>query len=298
MKNKFGLFSVVFLLVALIAGAYVLYGVLGSYYDATPGQPAASGNQAAPDFTVFDKGGNAVKLSDFRGTPVVLNFWATWCGPCKNELPDFEAAYQNSAGQVAFLMVNMTDGYQETVAGVKNFISSNGYTFPVYYDTSADAAYAYNVSAIPSTYFIGADGSIVSYHIGMIDAAGLQQGIEGISSGAGALFSGSGGSSGMDKRTQWIAGAVAIAALLGAGLMAFLGMIAERREMSRARASRQQAYTVPVNTAGTSVTSRASRASVSSRTTSLPTVGTSGGQRSGTTASRSDTRRSGNSRRM
>ncbi len=132
----------------------------------------------APDFEVMDKDGNAVKLSDFRGKPVVLNFWATWCPPCKAELPDFDEASATYGNEVTFLMVNLTDGSRDTVSVVKEFVSDNGYTFPVYFDTQYSAANAYRVSSIPTTYFINAEGEIVSYKVGMVSASELESGIQ------------------------------------------------------------------------------------------------------------------------
>lgn len=128
----------------------------------------------APDFEVLDKDGNTVKLSDFRGKPVVVNFWATWCPPCKAELPDFDEAAATYGDQVTFLMVNLTDGIRDTVSGVKTFVTDNGYTFPVYFDTTYSAANAYRVSSIPTTYFINAAGEIVGSKVGMISAVELE----------------------------------------------------------------------------------------------------------------------------
>ena len=136
-----------------------------------------SADSATPDFRVLDTEGNPVKLSDFFGTPIVLNFWASWCPPCKSELPDFEAACKKYEGKVTFLMVNMTDGERETVEIAKRYVESMGYTFPVYFDTRFEAAYAYGIRSIPTTYFIGADGSVEAKATGMISAAQLEQGI-------------------------------------------------------------------------------------------------------------------------
>ncbi len=139
--------------------------------------PDASINYA-PDFTFMDKDGNAVKLSDFRGKPVVLNFWATWCPPCKQELPDFDRAAETYKDDVVFLMVNLTDGQRDTVDIVKAFVADNGYTFPVYFDTTYSAANSYMVSSIPTTYFINAKGEAVNYKIGMLTAPELESGIK------------------------------------------------------------------------------------------------------------------------
>lgn len=136
----------------------------------------------APDFTVYDAGGNPVKLSDHLGKPVVLNFWASWCGPCRKEMPDFDEVYKEMGDQVAFLIINLTDGKQETVDSASAFIASQGYTFPVFYDTASQAAYAYGVQSIPTTYFVDAQGYLVARATGAIDKETLKRGIEMIKS--------------------------------------------------------------------------------------------------------------------
>ena len=193
MNNKKTLLILVLALVVLITGAGVLYNHLSDEVDtqqlATQGEtvtvpagtaPESTGpvQQFAPDFTVYDLEGNAYRLSDFRGKPVVLNFWASWCGPCKMEMPDFDEKAKELDGKVQFLMVNLTDGSQETVETASAFIASQGYTFPVFYDTDQQAAYAYGVYSIPTTYFIDAEGYGIAYASGAIGADVLQAGID------------------------------------------------------------------------------------------------------------------------
>ena len=178
---------------ALMAGAYVLYNRLGSQVQldalvtqptqgTEPGETAdpteTAPDYSAPDFTVYDMDGNAHKLSDFEGKPVILNFWASWCGPCKSEMPDFEEKYQEYGDTIQFLMVNLTDNSQETVETASGFIAGQGYTFPVFYDTDYSAAQAYGVYSIPVTYFIDERGDLITYGQGALSASSLQKGID------------------------------------------------------------------------------------------------------------------------
>jgi len=132
----------------------------------------------APNFTVYDLDGNEVNLTDFFGKPIIVNFWASWCGPCKMEMPDFNEAYQTYKNDITFLMVNMTDGSRETVEKASTFIEESGYVFPVYYDTEYSAAITYSVSSLPTTYFIDADGYLIAHARGAIDNSILQKGID------------------------------------------------------------------------------------------------------------------------
>lgn len=132
----------------------------------------------APDFTVLDGEGNEVNLSDFAGKPVVINFWATWCGPCKSELPAFDEMYQAYGEDIVFMMLNVTDGSRDTVEGVKDFVEENGFSFPVYYDTELMAAAMYGASSIPLTVFILPDGTLAGGYRGAISGETLEQSIQ------------------------------------------------------------------------------------------------------------------------
>ncbi len=140
--------------------------------DAPEEAPAAE--DLAPDFTVTDGDGNALRLSDCVGSPVIVNFWASWCPPCKEELPAFEAAYQTYGDSIRFLMVDLADGRQETVAGAQRFIEKKGYTFPVYFDTDGSAAGAYRIYAIPRTVAVDAEGRLVRSYEGSMSRKMLE----------------------------------------------------------------------------------------------------------------------------
>ena len=197
MRKKKNIIVLVLAFVLLIGGASALYTQLGK--DDAPeslmiqgkqnrndneGQNDRSGTDGdkrqltrAPDFTVYDGSGNKVDLSDYIGKPIVLNFWASWCGPCQREMPDFHEKYQELGNEVHFLMVNMTGG-RETLSSAKAFVSEKGYTFPVFYDTDSDAAMTYGVYSLPTTYFIDAEGYLIAQATGAISADTLQKGID------------------------------------------------------------------------------------------------------------------------
>lgn len=185
------------LLALVIAGAYFLYGYLSENYagdrisiieeeaevtksDGTEPEEESENSEEvsylAPDFTVTDMDGNSVSLSDKFGKPIIVNFWASWCPPCKSEMPDFEEAFKEYGGEITFMMVNMTGG-RETVESAKSFIEKSTYSFPVYFDTDYQAAMTYGVSSIPQTIFIDKDGNLTAYAQGMIDKNALDTGI-------------------------------------------------------------------------------------------------------------------------
>jgi thiol-disulfide isomerase/thioredoxin len=137
-------------------------------------EPTEPQTVAAPDFTVLDWDGNEVKFSDYLGKPIVLNFWAHWCGPCQMEMPEFNAAYERLDGEVTFLMVH--EG--AAVDDGKDKVTEGGYTFPVVFDVDSSAGNLYGITAFPTTFFIDADGNLQAYYMGAMDANLLQQGID------------------------------------------------------------------------------------------------------------------------
>ena len=131
----------------------------------------------APDFTLVDQYGEEHTLSEYQGKTVFLNFWATWCGPCKSEMPEIQALYERYGENEGDLIVlgvanpKTEDApYNQDVsqAEVEQFLEDNGYTFPVVMDTTGEIFYYYGITAFPTTFMIGADGNVFGYVPGAI----------------------------------------------------------------------------------------------------------------------------------
>ena len=175
-QSTYKLIVTLLVLVIVIGGGMLLYNRFQDSVDLGEMVPTESVSEnLAPDFTVTDSSGNSVKLSDFRGKGVVLNFWASWCGPCKMEMPHFQAAYEQYGEDVHFLMVNMSTAFGDSRADAAAVLEEGGYTFPVYYDDLSECAYGYGINAIPVTVFIDADGNLVSAKTGAMNAADLDR---------------------------------------------------------------------------------------------------------------------------
>ncbi|WP_174613491.1 peroxiredoxin family protein [Virgibacillus ihumii] len=120
----------------------------------------------APDFKLKNMKGKAVRLSDFRGEPVIVNFWATWCPPCRAEIPDLRKLYKNK--NVEILAVNLTST-EQSIGDVKKFVQNYKMSFPVLKDTESKVAEQYNVRAYPTSYMIDASGHITYMHLGAMN---------------------------------------------------------------------------------------------------------------------------------
>ncbi len=178
MNQTLKIIILVVILIAIFIGAGLGYKHLSKDYD-QPTNTTFSYNQnqnanSAPDFTVKNTDGESVSLSDLKGKPVVINFWATWCGYCVKEFPHFQDMYKKYGDEIEFMMVDLVDGNRETEEVAKSFIKSKGYTFPIYFDTTGEAAYNYNAYSIPLSVFVDKDGNLVDSHTGAMDGATLE----------------------------------------------------------------------------------------------------------------------------
>ena len=122
--------------------------------------------EAAPDFALIDarNPGKVVRLADFRGTPLILNWYATWCGPCRAEIPDFQAAFEALDGEILILGVNL----QESASDAIGLLDDLDATYPSALDADGEIAAHYRLLGMPTTYFIDADGVVVAFGAGRI----------------------------------------------------------------------------------------------------------------------------------
>lgn len=137
-----------------------------------PGVGTAIG-QKAPSFALEDLTSQTYTLESLRGKPAVINFWASWCGPCIEEAPSFVKLEQKHGSDLHIIAINLTT--LDTTDKVQSFVQKYGYRFPVLLDKTGEAAAAYNIQPIPSTFFLNKDGVIVDGALGAIDPLTLEQ---------------------------------------------------------------------------------------------------------------------------
>ncbi len=190
MKNKKWIIWLLAVIV-ILAAASLVYNRLGTVYEQeqleTESRESESVNESvnttetenrADDFTVYDENENEVRLSDHMGKLLVVNFWASWCPPCKREMPSFQKAMDQYGEKVTFLMINETDGGRETMDTAQAFLKDNGYDMNVLYDLDQDAGNAYNILYLPRTLLIDENGNIVEDHVGELSETELTDLIE------------------------------------------------------------------------------------------------------------------------
>ncbi|HZW02714.1 MAG TPA: TlpA disulfide reductase family protein [Anaerolineaceae bacterium] len=148
----------------LIGGGIGLLVLLLSNPGLTRDRDMPAVGATISDFTLVDLAGETVQLSDYRGQVVVLNFWATWCPPCIEEMPLLEQYYQDNKDRLVVLAIN----YEEGRSLVEPFTADLSITFPVLLDEGGDVIRQYYVRSFPTTYFVDAEGVLRAQHIGQL----------------------------------------------------------------------------------------------------------------------------------
>lgn len=124
----------------------------------------------APDFVLQTVSGEKVKLSDYKGKKVFLNFWATWCPPCKEEMPHMQSFYEKKPEHVEILAVN----FEESQQRITDFTGQYGLTFPILMDKDGKVAEIYEIYTIPTTYVLNEDGTVNQKIVGPMDQAMME----------------------------------------------------------------------------------------------------------------------------
>lgn len=171
--KKYIIIAVLFLLVGWVVYSNVNQnkGVANSATDAKVGTKKGD---TAPDFTLTTSDGKTVKLSDYRGKKVILNFWATWCPPCRAEIPDMVKFYEaNKDKGIVILGVNLTNS-ERTPGSVPQFITDYKISYPVLMDETGEVGDRYRVSAIPTTYILDSNGTITEIITGPMTYNGME----------------------------------------------------------------------------------------------------------------------------
>ena len=138
-------------------------------------QPAARLGGPAPDFNLPTADGGTVRLADLKGKPVLINFWATWCQPCREEMPAMQELYEQYRDRgLMILAVDM----EEDLRPVRRWIDQGGYTFTFLLDSEGEQVKRYNINASPTSYFVGRDGVIRDLKLGALSRTEMQTKIE------------------------------------------------------------------------------------------------------------------------
>jgi peroxiredoxin len=172
-------------LVIIAGGIWILFSsskVVNSSSDRVASlEPAPVAGHAAPDFELATPTGEKIRLSDYRGKPVIVNFWATWCGPCRAEFPEFQEAAVDNADSLVIIGVNSTSTDQ--AESIPTFLEEFGITFPIVLDEQGDVVDLYRVLGLPTTVFIDSNGVINEVFTGPLNKAYIESKISELQAG-------------------------------------------------------------------------------------------------------------------
>ncbi len=139
-------------------------------------EQAKPGELPAFDFTLLDQNGKEHKLSEYKGKVVFLNFWATWCPPCKEEMPHIEELYKEyNLNKDEVVILGVTGTHDQTEQDIKDYLDENNYTFPTVIDKTGEIFTDYNINSYPTTFMIDKDGKIYGYTVGALSKDIMKQ---------------------------------------------------------------------------------------------------------------------------
>lgn len=155
------------LILLLLGGAWIAASALPPGTLAAGGVSAPRAGLLAPDFELQTLDGSTVRLSDLRGQPVIVNVWASWCPPCKREMPAFQRVYQEYESR-GLVILGVDAIQQDNLEDVRQFVDNNALTFPILLDERSEVLSFYQISAFPSTFFVDQEGVIRKGVIGAV----------------------------------------------------------------------------------------------------------------------------------
>ena len=176
-KTRFE-WTVLLFVVALLGGAWIGFSQVSTveFEGASELTEGPLAGYLAPDFTLIATNGEMITLSELRGQPVVLNFWATWCPPCRAEMPALQQASRDFNGQATIIGVNQGESAEQ----ITSFAFDLGIAFPLLVDENNAVNRLYRISALPTTYFIGADGVVQEVFTGTLNGGVIADRVEGM----------------------------------------------------------------------------------------------------------------------
>lgn len=165
-------FPLLILAVLALGAGWIWLARVPTPTNLAPARPLPLAGRPAPDFTLSQPGGGELSLSDLRGQAVVLNFWATWCGPCEAEMPELQQAAQKY-GNSGLVVLGVNQAEPEDI--VTDYLERLGISFPIVLDKAVQVSELYRVNSLPTTFFIDRDGILRDEVIGQMNTAVLQQ---------------------------------------------------------------------------------------------------------------------------
>ena len=156
---------IISVIILMISGAWIWFSRAPSGSSSNAGIAAPRKGFAAPDFTLGTSDGSSISLSDLRGNPLIINIWASWCPPCRTEMPAMQRVYEKYRDD-GFIILAVNSSFQDDSEKAKAFANELGLEFPILFDREGNVSHLYQASALPSSYFVDRDGIIQQVVVG------------------------------------------------------------------------------------------------------------------------------------